>query len=57
MEGKTLKLSLSFQQKVCRSEESGRIQNVKWKNLEPRLSFRIEGDMKNFPDKHKLKSY
>ena len=57
---------LIFQQKHSRPEERHHIIKAlkgKKKKLQPRilypgsLSFRIEGDIKSFPDKHKLKEF
>ena len=53
-----------FQQKPCRSKRSGRTPSkLKGKNFQTRtlyparLPFRIEGDIKSFPDKQKLEEF
>ena len=63
IQGKSHMLSI-FQQKLCRQEGNGRIfKELKSKNLQPRLlypariSLKIDGKMKSFSDKQKLREF
>ena len=63
--GTPIRLSADFSTETlqARREWQDIFKVLKWKNLQPRIlypariSFKIEGEMKYFPDKQKLKEY
>ena len=61
--GAPIRLSVDFSTEMLQARGSGKIKVLKGKNLQPRilyparLSLRTQGEIKNFPDKQKLKEY